>query len=110
MESQRRRDHAGTERLRVLGPKPDDDVTVNCRPGLEVGPLGAERGVYDLVLCDPPYEEDRSAALAPDLTRVLAENGLLVYETPARVQPEIDGLNVRTSRKYGSARLTLFER
>jgi 16S rRNA (guanine966-N2)-methyltransferase len=72
--------------------------------------LATERGTYDLVLCDPPYEDDRSGELAHNLTRVLAPNGLLVYETAARVQPEIDGLHVRTSRKYGSARLTLFER
>jgi 16S rRNA (guanine966-N2)-methyltransferase len=72
--------------------------------------LANERGTYDLVLCDPPYEDDRSGELGPHLTRVLAPNGLLVYETPARVQPDIEGLHVRTSRKYGSARLTLFER
>lgn len=72
--------------------------------------LAVERKTYDLVLCDPPYDDERSGELAPHLTRVLAPNGLLVYETPARVQPEIEGLQVRTSRKYGSARLTLFER
>ena len=64
---------------------------------------------YDLILCDPPYDYDRGDALAPHLERVLAPNGLLVYETAAREQPEIPGLDVRTSRKYGSARLTLFE-
>src|SRR5262245_65687287 len=63
--------------------------------------LAAERDTYDLVLCDPPYEDDRSSALARDLNRVLAPNGLLVYETPARAEPELEGLNVRTSPKYG---------
>ncbi len=72
--------------------------------------LAADRGTYDLVLCDPPYEEDWSGDLAPHLARVLAPNGLLVYESAARVEPAIEGLHVRTSRKYGSARLTLFER
>jgi 16S rRNA (guanine966-N2)-methyltransferase len=72
--------------------------------------LAADRSAYDLILCDPPYDYDRSDALAPQLARVLAPNGLLVYETAAREQPEIPGLDVRTSRKYGSARLTLFER
>ena len=72
--------------------------------------LATERGTYDLVLCDPPYEDDRSRELAPHLARILAPNGLLVYETAARAQPEIEGLRVRMSRKYGSARLTLFER
>jgi 16S rRNA (guanine966-N2)-methyltransferase len=84
------------------------DATVLCQDATRA--LASERGTYDLVLCDPPYDEEQSDKLAPHLARVLAPNGLLVYETAARVQPEIEGLNVRTSRKYGSARLTLFER
>jgi 16S rRNA (guanine966-N2)-methyltransferase len=84
------------------------DATVLCQDAVRA--LASERGTYDLVLCDPPYEEELSARLAPHLTRVLAQNGLLVYETAARVEPEVEGLSVRTSRRYGSARLTLFER
>jgi hypothetical protein len=34
---------------------------------------------------------------------------VLVYQTAARTEPAIEGLQVRTSRKYGSARLTLLE-
>jgi 16S rRNA (guanine966-N2)-methyltransferase len=71
--------------------------------------LATERRTYDLVLCDPPYDYSDHARLAPQLQRVLAPNGLLVYETAAKFEPEIDTLTVRTSRKYGSARLTLFE-
>jgi 16S rRNA (guanine966-N2)-methyltransferase len=82
--------------------------TVLCQDALRA--LAAERATYDLVLCDPPYEDEPSAELAPHLARVLAPNGLLVYETAARVEPAVDGLHVRTSRRYGSARLTLFER
>jgi 16S rRNA (guanine966-N2)-methyltransferase len=64
---------------------------------------------YDLVLVDPPYEmyPDLQPALARTLPRVLAEDGLLVVETAARVQPELP-LELRTSRKYGRARLSLF--
>jgi 16S rRNA (guanine966-N2)-methyltransferase len=65
---------------------------------------------YDLVLVDPPYEmySDLQPALARTLPRLLADDGLLVVETDARVQPELP-LELRTSRKYGRARLTLFE-
>jgi 16S rRNA (guanine(966)-N(2))-methyltransferase RsmD len=84
------------------------NATVLCQDVVRA--VTQEGGRYDLVLCDPPYEDDRSADLAPDLSRILTPDGLLVYETPARVQPEIAGLTVRTSRRYGSARLTLFER
>jgi 16S rRNA (guanine966-N2)-methyltransferase len=82
-------------------------AVVLCRDALQV--LVSDRRTYDLVLCDPPYGFADHARLAPYLTGVLGPEGLLVYETGAREQPEIDGLTVRTSRTYGSARLTLFE-
>jgi 16S rRNA (guanine966-N2)-methyltransferase len=65
---------------------------------------------YDLVLVDPPYEvwDELQARLAAQLPRVLAPDGLLVVETSSRVEPELP-LALRTSRRYGSARLTLFE-
>ena len=69
-----------------------------------------ESRTYDLVLVDPPYErwaelEDR---LAEHLPRVLAADGVLVVETGARVEPALP-LALRASRRYGSARLSLFE-
>jgi 16S rRNA (guanine966-N2)-methyltransferase len=83
------------------------NATVLCQDVLRA--LSADRGPYDLVLADPPYDYDRLDQLGPHLGRLLAPDGLLVYQTSARTEPEIDGLTVRTSRKYGSARLTLFE-
>ncbi|MFL5927487.1 MAG: 16S rRNA (guanine(966)-N(2))-methyltransferase RsmD [Gaiellaceae bacterium] len=72
--------------------------------------LAGERRTYDLVLCDPPYGYDH-ARLAPHLGRLLSEDGLLVYESAGREDPpDVPGLTVRTSRRYGSARLTLFDR
>jgi 16S rRNA (guanine966-N2)-methyltransferase len=73
------------------------------------GESGARRR-YDLVLIDPPYDqwEDLESRLAPYLTTVLAPDGLLVVETSSRVEPQLP-LAQRTSRRYGSARLTLFE-
>jgi 16S rRNA (guanine966-N2)-methyltransferase len=66
---------------------------------------------YDLVLADPPYGDWQGLerSLAPYLTGVLAPDGLLVVETAARTEPALP-LAVRTSRRYGSARLTLYER
>ena len=65
---------------------------------------------YDLVLVDPPY--DMYSSVQPQLARylpaVLAGDGLLVVETDARLEPELP-LPLRTSRRYGQARLTLFE-
>jgi 16S rRNA (guanine966-N2)-methyltransferase len=85
----------------------DGTAIVLCQDAVRA--LGADRAAYDLVLCDPPYDYDRHDALAPHLRRILAPEGLLVYQTEARMEPAIEGLQIRTSRKYGSARLTLFE-
>ncbi|HEV7133210.1 MAG TPA: 16S rRNA (guanine(966)-N(2))-methyltransferase RsmD [Gaiellaceae bacterium] len=65
---------------------------------------------YDLVLVDPPYGmyTDLQPQLARYLPAVLAGDGVLVVETDARVEPELP-LPQRTSRKYGQARVTVFE-
>ena len=64
---------------------------------------------YDLVLVDPPYAMTDFETLARYLPRVLADNGLAVLESAARTKPELAGLAVRTTRKYGSTRVTVFE-
>lgn len=64
---------------------------------------------YDLVLADPPYAMTDYDALARYFPRVLAEDGLLVLESSVRSEPELPGLEVRTTRKYGSTRVTVFE-
>ena len=64
---------------------------------------------YDLVLVDPPYAMTDYDMLARYLPRILADDGLLVLESAARTEPELAGLAVRTTRKYGSTRITVFE-
>src|ERR1700751_1976639 len=65
---------------------------------------------YDLVLVDPPYGvlTEIHPRLARHLPLLLRADGLVVVETDARVEPELP-LPVRTSRKYGHTRVTLFE-
>jgi 16S rRNA (guanine966-N2)-methyltransferase len=82
-------------------------ATVLCQDAVRA--LAAERRAYDLILADPPYDFAGYDRLAPHLARLVAEDGLVVVQTPAAGEPALDGLNVRTSRRYGSARLTLFE-
>ena len=93
---------ANLEKLRLTGAR------VVCQDVMTT--LRQEARTYDLVLVDPPYGtwpelEPRLTQLLP---RVLAEDGLLVVETGARTEPALP-LAQRTSRRYGSARLTLFE-
>jgi 16S rRNA (guanine966-N2)-methyltransferase len=64
---------------------------------------------YDLVLVDPPYAMTDYEMLARYLPTVLADDGLLVLESDVRSDVELPGLAVRTSRKYGSTRVTVFE-
>jgi 16S rRNA (guanine966-N2)-methyltransferase len=89
-------------KLRLTGAR------ITC--GDAVWALRQETRTYDLVLVDPPYEAwaELAPKLAEQLPRVLAADGLLVVETGARTEPSLP-LQVRTSRRYGSARLTLFE-
>lgn len=72
--------------------------------------LRQEKRSYDVVLVDPPYEQwgELESRLGAYLPRVLAPEGLLVVETSSRTEPGLP-LAFRTSRRYGSARLTLFE-
>jgi 16S rRNA (guanine966-N2)-methyltransferase len=81
-------------------------ATVLCQDAERA--LAAERGPYDLILADPPYDFSAYDRLAPRFARLLAEDGLVVLQTPAAAEPELEGLATRTSRRYGSARLTLF--
>ena len=66
---------------------------------------------YDLVLVDPPYEMFSSLqnGLSKYLPAILSDDGLVVLETDSREEPEIPALRKRTSRRYGAARITLFE-
>ena len=91
------------EKLRLTGAR------VVCDDVLRF--VATERQQYDLVLVDPPYDvvESLQMRLSRYLPSVLAQDGLLVFETSARHEPDLP-LAKRTSRRYGSARLTLFER
>jgi 16S rRNA (guanine966-N2)-methyltransferase len=65
---------------------------------------------YDLVLIDPPYR--LLAGVLPMLARylpsIISNDGLVLVESDARDEPELP-LPLRTSRRYGSTRITVFE-
>ena len=90
------------ERLRLTGAR------LTCGDALWA--LRQDGRRYDLVLVDPPYDSwpELGPKLAEHLPRVLEPDGLLVVETGARTEPALP-LPLRTSRRYGSARLSLFE-
>jgi 16S rRNA (guanine966-N2)-methyltransferase len=93
------------DKLRLEG------ATVLCQDALTALRADARSGTrYDLVLVDPPYRRFSSLqnALIQHLPEILAPGGLLLVETASNDEPELP-LEQRTSRRYGSARLTLFE-
>jgi 16S rRNA (guanine966-N2)-methyltransferase len=96
--------NANLDKLRLTG------AEVACRDVARF--LAADTRTYDLVFCDPPYDE--YAALEPLLARylprLLAADGLLVLETASRAPEPRLPLTQRTSRHYGAARITLYER
>jgi 16S rRNA (guanine966-N2)-methyltransferase len=88
-----------------------EGATVLCQDALTALWNDARGGTrYDLVLVDPPYRRFSSLqnALIQYLPEILEPGGTLLVETAANEEPELP-LAKRTSRRYGSARLTLFE-
>jgi 16S rRNA (guanine966-N2)-methyltransferase len=84
-------------------------VCMDARRALAADAAAGRR--YDLILVDPPYEEYRQLqrTLAIYLPRLLETGGVVVVETESRLEPELP-LALRTSRSYGSARLTVYDR
>jgi 16S rRNA (guanine966-N2)-methyltransferase len=94
------------EKLRLTG------ADVRCQDVLAA--LRQERSRarrYDLVLADAPYEEwERLEAPLGELLRdIVEEGGLAVVETAADIEPQLP-LDLVTTRRYGSARITVFSR
>ncbi len=71
----------------------------------------SRRHLYELALVDAPYREwDQHAAMLEELVPdVLAGGGLAIVETDVRLEPELP-LDLVTSRRYGSARITVFRK
>lgn len=71
----------------------------------------ARRHRYDLALVDAPYDDwdPYASALFDLLPPVLEDGGLALVETASRVEPELP-LDLVTSRRYGSARITVFRK
>ena len=71
----------------------------------------ARRRHYDLILVDAPYEdwERQQSPLGELLPSLVDTDGLVVVETSSRVEPELP-LALVTTRRYGSARISVFSR
>ena len=97
---------ANLDKLRLTGA-----IVLNRDAGSALRDERSRARRYDLVLADPPYDEweEHAVPLASLLADVLEPEALVVIETSSRVEPELP-LDLVTSRRYGSARITVFSR
>jgi 16S rRNA (guanine(966)-N(2))-methyltransferase RsmD len=109
VESDREAQRAIERNLDKLDLKGATILKTDARRALAAEAAAGRR--YDLVLVDPPYRmfDSLQPTLARYLPALLDEEGLVVVETPKREHPELPPLAERTSRTYGSVRITLFE-
>ena len=70
--------------------------------------LDVVRGKFDLIFIDPPYRLDigKKALEKIAQNKLLAENGIVVYERDIPFEGTVDGLEKYDERKYGKAYLT----
>lgn len=64
---------------------------------------------FDLVLCDPPYD-DLNRTILRKLVRHLTDNGIFVLSWPGKEKPpEFEGLTVKKSKAYGDIQLIFYQ-
>jgi 16S rRNA (guanine966-N2)-methyltransferase len=68
-----------------------------------------ESQLYDVVVCDPPFN-DTQAATIEQLARHVAVTGLLVVSWPTKVElPRLDSWRLMREKLYGDARLLFYK-
>ena len=79
-------------------------INASANAWLETNPTA----MFDIVLCDPPYD-NLQPNLIERLGRRVEEDGLLVLSWPASQEPpEIEGLRQLEYRQYGDASLIFY--
>lgn len=108
VESDREAQRTIERNLEKLDLKGARIVKIDVRRALASEAAAGRR--YDLVLVDPPYRmlDSLLPTLSKHVPAILAEDGLVVVESPAKEHPVLP-FSERTSRKYGSVRVTLFD-
>ena len=102
-----RLDRVALERVQIVEAVEEHRIRA---PAARLRPQRVECPPRVQILVDPPYAMFSSfqPLLAERLPALLAADGVVVVESDQRDEPELP-LAVRTSRRYGSARVTLFE-
>jgi 16S rRNA (guanine966-N2)-methyltransferase len=70
----------------------------------------ADKATFDIVLCDPPYN-DLQPALLNRLAEKVAKTGVLVISWPGKQEtPDFDGFGIVRQKSYGDAQLIFYKR
>jgi 16S rRNA (guanine966-N2)-methyltransferase len=74
--------------------------------------LKSVSGLFDIILMDPPYNEETAIETLDGLARLLTDEGLIVYEHGSRYNPpgRPEGLVLQERRIYGDSALALYGR
>lgn len=76
--------------------------------------IGSLQGPFDLIIADPPYRDEPAGAaglLARAAGSLLAPDGRIVLEHSSdAAPPEIEGLEMRRSGRYGKTTVTFYGR
>jgi 16S rRNA (guanine966-N2)-methyltransferase len=89
-------------------------IASECRAlAVPVERLSHERlsafGPFDLVFCDPPWDDLGAALLAlPALGACLAPSARLVLEHPHKVRPDLPGFSCADRRHWGDTGVSIF--
>jgi 16S rRNA (guanine966-N2)-methyltransferase len=76
------------------------------------GALAAVSGPFDLILLDPPYNDDTAPETLLRVALLLAPRGTVVYEHGSRYNPpeRPQGLRLTERRIYGDSAIALYRR
>lgn len=65
-------------------------------------------GKFDVIYIDPPYKEGLGVDAISSASRLLADDGVIVFEDEKAFDGSVSGLKITDGRKYGRVYLTFF--
>ena len=72
--------------------------------------LALTRETFDVIYIDPPYDSDLGEKSLLSVTRVMADDAIVIYESEKPIEKDFSGLIKYDERKYGRARLSFFKK
>lgn len=88
--------------LERLDVEPDAVRVLSSGAAAALRHLASRSETFELIFCDPPYEQDPGPAIGPLLAAVAAPGATVVFQTDAgEPPPRLEGFSVVGRRAYG---------